>query len=465
VRFHAVVVFKIEDRLTKRSQEKPFIGKDEMNLADFAIGIIGSDTTLKTIERSQIIKTAEIRLEQHWLVTGSAKWGLPQSIDDDILLGLFYIASEDKFRSQTIQFSRYGLCQIMGWSRCGKNYERVEDGLRRLSTVKIEARQSFFDGRSKKYVSRVFGLLDSYTLVECSKSESQNRSSVRFSDVIWSSIEAENLKKIDLKIYYSLRSPIAKRLYRFLDKRRAKKTTFDLELESLASMNLGLSGETRRYPSQLKQTLDRAHQELEKIGFLKDYSYFKGSNGNWRVRYNFSKETLALPEPQVCMQETPMEEEMLLIQRGVTGKRARELAKRKPDRIHDLVDFFDFVQKHEPGYLVNPVGWLIRAIEDDYTIPVDFPGYLPPTQRQRLEKDKELVRERKRKAELEEKLEQEQVLQSVLKVDELPTEEFQRLAQRTRATHSWLQRIPDDHPAFRAAVLDAWTAERERLVS
>ena len=432
-----------------------------MNLADFAIGMIGSDTEIKTIERSQVIKTSESRLEQSWLITGSAKWGLPQPSDDDVLLALFYLASEDQFRSQTVPFSRYGLCQVMGWSRCGKNYERVEEGLRRLSTVKIEARQSFFDGKSKKYVSRVFGLLDSYTLIECNKTENEDRSSARFSDVIWSSIEAENLKKIDLKTYYSLRSPIAKRLYRFLDKRRAKRTLFDLELETLASMNLGLSSETRRYPSQLKQTLDRAHSELKKIGLIKECSYFKGSNGNWRVSYIFGKEAPVNLEPESSA-PTPREEEMLLIQRGVAGKRARDLAKNNADRIHEIVDFFDFVQKSQPGHFVNPVGWLIRAIEDNYVIP-DFPGYLPLAQRNQLEKDKELIRQRKAKVEIQERAEQEQACNSLFKVDELSPDEFQRIAKIARSSQAWLQRIADDHPAFRAAVLDIWTTDSQRV--
>ena len=439
------------------------IGKDEMNLADFAIGMIGSDTEMKTIERSQVIKTAESRLEQSWLITGSAKWGLPQPSDDDVLLALFYIASEDQFRSQTVPFSRYGLCKIMGWSRCGKNYERVEDGLRRLSTVKIEARQSFFDGRSKKYVSRVFGLLDSYTLIECSKTENLDRSSARFSDVLWSSIEAENLKKIDLKTYYSLRSPIAKRLYRFLDKRRAKRTVFDLELETLAAMNLGLSSETRRYPSQLKQTLDRAHVELKKIGLIKDCSYFKGSNGNWRVSYTFGKDLPVIGFTEADSSATPREEEMLLVQRGVAGQRARELASKKVDRIHEVVDFFDFVQKSHPGHFVNPVGWLIRAIEDDYTIPTDFPGYLNPAQRSQLEKDKELARQRRAKTESQEEDRRTQVRESLFKVDELTSDEFQRIAKLARSSQAWLQRLADDHPAFRAAVLDLWTMENERV--
>ena len=456
------------------AKEQNLIGKDEMNLADFAIGLIDSGTDQKIIERSQVIKTAESRLEQSWLVTGSAKWGLPQPSDDDILLALLYIASEDKFRSQTVPFSRYGLCKIMGWPKCGQNYERVEDGLRRLSTVKIEAKQSFYDGQSKKYVSRVFGLLDTYALVECSKLEKIDRSSASFSDVLWNSLKVENLKKIDLRIYYSLRSPIAKRLYRFLDKRRAKKSTFDLEMESLASMNLGISSESRRYPSQLKQTLDRAHKELAKIGFLKSHTYFKGSNGNWRVRYIFGKENDCsivseqikapvdvLPVPE----NTPREEEMLLIQRGVAGKRAHELACQKPDRIHDLVDFFDFLQKEQPGYLVNPVGWLIRAIEDEYTIPLDFPGYCPPAQRKQIQQDKELALKRRRKVEQQEAQKQEEIRQSVHKISELPSEEFLRLATLTRSRHSWLHRIPDDHPAFKAAVLDAWRMEKGELVS
>src|SRR5690606_15584483 len=103
-------------------------------------------------------------------------------------------------------------------------------------------------------------------------------------------IQCNNIKPIDLATYYGLRSPIARRLYRFLDKRRLNRSSFELELESLAQVNIGLSSSTRVYPSQFKQTLSAPHRELEKIGFLSSVNYVLGNNKAWRVRYTFQKE-------------------------------------------------------------------------------------------------------------------------------------------------------------------------------
>jgi len=446
-------------------------GKDEMNLADFAIGVIrlsgDKEESQSSLSRSQTIKTSQGLLKQEWIVTASGQHGFPQPADDDVLLGLIHLASEADFRNQTISFSRYGLCKLMGWVNKGKNYERIESALHRLTGIRINAKQSFYDGGRKEYVSKVFGVIDSFQI----SSHRDRLSYARLSDEIWASIQCNNLKPIDLAAYYGLRSPIAKRLYRFLDKRRLNRNSFELELDSLAQVNIGLTSSTRVYPSQLKQSLNAPHRELEKIGFLSSFKYILGNNKAWRVRYNFQRQgslqetpsAPALPKEKPVSQVTATPEEQALVQRGISNRIASTLVAEHAERLPDLLDFYDFVMTHRPGYWTNPVGWLVQAIREDYTIPKDFQDYVPREQRERLEADK-----RKIAQQIQEREEREQKLQQVRhqRFESLTPKELAELASFVRSQSPWTAKLAPDHPALRAAHIDAlesgsWRASQQ----
>lgn len=429
-------------------------GKDEMNLADFAIGVIrlsgDKDESQTAITRSQTIKTSQGLLKQEWTVTASGRHGFPQPADDDVLLGLIHLASEENFRHQTVSFSRYSLCKLMGWANKGKNYERVESALHRLTGIRINAKQSFYDGERKEYVSKVFGVIDSFQI----SSHRDLLSYARLSDDLWASIQCNNIKPIDLATYYRLRSPIARRLYRFLDKRRLNKNSFELELESLAQVNIGLASSTRVYPSQIKQSLAAPHRELEKIGFLSNVKYFLGNNKAWRVKYTFCKEPLKsapdVTRSALLRQPTPLEK--ALIERGIAPKVAADLVAENTDRLPDLLDFYDFVMRQRPTYWTNPVGWLVQAIREDYTIPREFQDYVPRQQREKLEADKRLFAQQiQEREEREQRREQERSQ----RLESLTPQELKELTTFTKSQSPWITKLAPDHPALRAALIDA----------
>lgn len=440
-------------------------GKDEMNLADFAIGVIrlsgDKEESQTSLTRAQTIKTSQGLLKQEWVVTASGQHGFPQPADDDVLLGLIHLASEENFSHQTVSFSRYGLCKLMGWVNNGRNYERVESALHRLTGIRINAKQSFYDGERKEYVSKVFGVIDSFQV----SSHRDSLSYARLSDDLWASIQCNNIKPIDLATYYRLRSPIARRLYRFLDKRRLNKSSFELELESLAQVNIGLASSTRVYPSQIKQSLTAPHRELEKIGFLSNVKYFLGNNKAWRVKYTFCKDSLlkgktpsgvATPAvsaaPIAPVPEPASPQEKALVERGIAGKVANNLVAEHGDRLPDLLDFYDFVMRKRPSYWTNPVGWLVQAIREDYTIPKDFQDYVPRQQREKLEADKRLIAQQiQDREEREQKREQERHQ----RLESLSSKELAELTAFTRSQSPWIGKLASDHPAMKAALTDA----------
>jgi hypothetical protein len=78
--------------------------------------------------------------------------------------------------------------------------------------------------------------------------------------------------------------PISKRLFRYLDKNRYKKSRYEETVMRMAS-KLPL---TYAYPSQVKQKLSRAHDELLSHGYLTNVTYDHTREGEDKVIYDFA---------------------------------------------------------------------------------------------------------------------------------------------------------------------------------
>lgn len=362
-------------------------GRDEMNLAEFALGLASDRNPhgVKTIERKQSIITPDgKRLEQTWTITGSDKHGLPRAGDDDVLIALLKLASDQGLQSRVVQFSRYELMQILEWPTNGRTYKRIEASLDRLAGVRILAKNSFWDNARKSYTSLNFGLIDDYLIADQPAGASRQGqlaipfTHVSFNDKFFQSMRVGNMKRLDMKLYNSLPSAISRRLYRYLDKRRYRSNVFDIELNTLASVNLGLDLGVRRYASQIKQHLDTAHRELQERGFLGSWTYrWSPDREVWFVQYNFC--VAKLPSPPSEEDEEPSANQLALMARGLSQRVAAKLDRAHGDRIQEKIDIFEQLKKaRSPLIARNPTGWLRKAIEDDYKA---VPGYQSPEQR------------------------------------------------------------------------------------
>lgn len=361
-------------------------GRDEMNLAEFALGLASDRNPhgVKTIERKQSIITPDgKRLEQTWTITGSDQHGLPRAGDDDVLIALLKLASDQGLQNRVVQFSRYELMQILEWPTNGRTYKRIEASLDRLAGVRILAKNSFWDNARKSYTSLNFGLIDDYLIADQPAGASRQGqlpipfTHVSFNDKFFQSMRVGNMKRLDMKLYNSLPSAISRRLYRYLDKRRYRSNVFDIELNTLASVNLGLDLGVRRYASQIKQHLDTAHRELQERGFLGSWSYrWSPDREVWFVQYNFCVAKLPAATEE---DEEPSANQLALMSRGLSQKVAAKLDRAHGDRIQEKIDIFEQLKKAKSPLIArNPTGWLRKAIEDDYKA---VPGYQTPEQR------------------------------------------------------------------------------------
>jgi len=438
-------------------------GRDEMNLAEFAIGLASDRNTkqIKTVERKQTMFLANgTKLEQIWTVTGSDKHGLPRAGDDDVLLALLKLASDRGLQERRVFFSRYELMQILDWVPNGRNYQRFESSLERLAGVRILAKNSFWDHSRKSYTSMNFGLIDDYIIVDrrehCAQPEGQLEemplTHVSFNEKFFQSMQVGNMKRLDMRLYNALGSALSKRLYRYLDKRRYRTNVFDVDMYTLATVNLGLDLSTRRYASQIKQLLDPAHRELQSHGFLKSWDYrWSEDRSTWFIQYAFAKAKQDSsednkPVPESCAAQT-------LVKRGFSASLASRLASQFADRIPAKLDMFDqLIMARSPLLARNPLGWLRKAIEDDYQ---QVRGYEPPDVRQKKAQKAEASAKKEKDADRQLQEEKDRLWQ---RYQSLPADQRSSLFEKAKSEFRFLpphklNTLTEDSPIIRGAIL------------
>lgn len=370
--------------------------KDELNLAEFPFTLPSyrAPKGITTIRVSELKMDKDNRpVQREWIVHPSG-YGLPLATDEEVFLGLMYFLHRSDFRERTIYFTQHNLFRLLRWSGSQENYNRLELSLRRLKGAVIECKESFWDHKGKCYASHQFSLIDSLSLYrrELKSHDQPFISQVTFNEWIFDSFKSGFLKTLDLNLYLALKSPLARKLFRLLDKKLYRGETFEMELMRLAN-RLALTDNA--YPSIVKKQLDRsAHPELEACGFLKSVRYIKRGNSTV-IQYQMAPKTnwrLPAVEPRAVPQDDPLISE--LVARGLTRDVARTLLETSgPKVVADQLEVFDYLKSSKTSAeLSNPAGFLRASIEKNYAAPA---GYISRAERQRL-KDAKAAEQRAR---------------------------------------------------------------------
>ncbi|MEO1528977.1 MAG: plasmid replication initiator TrfA [Planctomycetota bacterium] len=253
-----------------------------MNLVEIPFGPI-STTNAKTleVEHETFDNQTGRYVTRKLLMTGTDAFGLPRPIDDQVMVGLKALTSKAKFQSRKVKFSRYELCNEIGWAINGRSYKRLEDSLDRIASTTLKFVDYWWDKGEQKWTSKTFTLIGSVQL--CSRNQfdrqrlKRNVSDYRlcsfeWSDVVWKSFTDGYIKRIDMEMFRKVSSgkgkSVAVRLYRVLDKRLYKKQTYRFKLERLCKGIIGLSESYS--PSQMKRILERAASWLVECGFISE---------------------------------------------------------------------------------------------------------------------------------------------------------------------------------------------------
>lgn len=335
------------------------LGKDEMNLVEWPFAVLAAvPEATSVLEFSDTIMGRDGKLlKRTWTVRAGTGLSLPVAGDEVVYIALMELAREKDFISPTVHFSRYELCHRLGWPISGKSYTRIQDALNRLASVTIIAQNAFWDNRGKMYANVAFHILDEVALSTepGGNSGSLPLSYVTFSDVMFRSFQAGNLKSLDVDFFLSLSTPLCRRLFRYLDKKRyGGRRTFEIGLHRLAFERLGLS-RTYVTPAQIKRRLDPAHRELVERGFLARAEYGCMADGNPKATYHFMQPTLeiALPDPIAQRLEGL----------GVTPAVARELAEE-----HDSEVIALWIEAVTRADVQDRAAYLVKALREGWTV-------------------------------------------------------------------------------------------------
>ena len=353
----------------------PRRGRDELNIAEFPLTALSNRIAngAKTLEFKDRIfdKAANQLVERKLTVTAADKYGLPTALDDEVILALVQLSKKHEFNSKVVTFSRYEIIRILGWKDQTSSYRRIEESLDRWLGVTLKYENAWWNAEEKTWMTEGFHILDRLTTVKDDASGTKRNAFV-WNDLIFKSFQDGNLKSLDLEAYRSLRSSVAKRLYRLLDKRFYMRRRQEFDLIELGSHKLGLS---RNYSvGSLKAKLHPAVEELERMGFIKTVPkkqrYVKFGVGVWHVI--FEKADAAEPALPVEI-ETVGDVEQRMLDLGVSPLKARRLKTTMPhdflEQKLEVVEYLLSIKGKEPA---NPAGYLVKSIEEDYAPPKDF---------------------------------------------------------------------------------------------
>jgi hypothetical protein len=437
------------------------LGKDEMNLAEFPIALLGDrvpkgQTSIqfqdrifdekngKTIIRKVTIKAPE---EAH------GRHGLPTAVDDDVILGLIQLTKmANGFTSREVEFSRLELIRLLGWPDSGDSYRRLSVSLKRWLSVTLLYENAWRDNRKGAWITKGFHILDNIELNDTRTTGEQGElfpSKITWNKVVFESFESGYLKSLDYHLYLKLKHQTSRRMYRFLSKRMYRGPEVELDLRDFAITHIGLSPSYGNNAGKLKEKLQPALDELAAVGFLeaasKEHRYSKKSK-NWTIRLVQKTPALppALPLPQATQPELPMVAE--LTRRGVTAKTAAELVQKHPaETIQLKIDVFDWlVGRQDKRVGKSPEGYLVKSIRDDYKAPN---GYVSKADRECQAE----AAKRRQQADAEERRRKQQ-------------EEAQARKERAAITAFWDALTPEQQATHDAAAIAKADAEELKLI-
>lgn len=350
---------------------------DELNFAEFPLAALGKTVPRgqKTLEFTDSVfdKSRNAEVVRKLSITAADKYGLPTAMDDEVVLGLIQLTARTDFSTREVYFTRYELLRLLGWSDDSRNYARLEQSLKRWLGVTLYYENSWWSREEQSWVNEGFHVLDYVQIFDRerrSRSRTGGKSMFVWNDVVFRSFKAGYLKRIDFDFYKSLSSAIAKRIFRFLDKRFYQQMQVEFDLRTFACEHLGLS---RKYHNgELKRVLTPAISELEKAGFLRPFPaekrFVRQTAGAWRIVFaragKGARNTVATKNPLV--------EE--LVKRGVSTQSAERLVATTDEAcVRERLALFDWlVARKDRRVARSPAGFLYRSIAENFTLPEDY---------------------------------------------------------------------------------------------
>lgn len=362
-------------------------GKDDMNLVELSFASLddrGWRGKVVRIEyKSKDKKTGGVK-RCYKEIKGNPKLGLPTFFEEEIYIALMELTNRYGFEKPTVPATKYEILKIMGRSTGGDHLKRLKDGMSRLKMVSIET-NDFWDNEVKEYMTVHFGIVSNYGFYE---DERRGRRS-RYREVeppikgffSWDSFLFENsflksfIKSLNTEVYFSLRLPLSKRLYRYGDK-HIEKGPHSIDLFKLAHVRLGVS-KNFIYPSKVIEVLKPAIKELTDRRLMDIAIAESQTESGHKVMFRpLRKRQIFIPRktdggeqvvPPEQTEEGPLISELRSC--GVTDRDARcWVEEHGEDKLRAALESLRF-NLEQGRKIVSKGGWLRKHLEESWEQP------------------------------------------------------------------------------------------------
>jgi len=335
----------------------------EQNLEEFPLFGLKArkrGTKARVFEKT-VVGEGGVSLKQVWKVMPSGEYGMPGPVDQDVYLAVLQLLQQRGGMPENgeLHFSLYELRKILGRSDDSAGvYREIRDALIRIATTSVQSRNAFYSAEEERRIVDTFNIWSVHFAEHEVRGQTvRERHVLRFHPVFIRNYIAQYLKGIDSDFYWSLRSPVSKRLYRLVDLQRAGGLTWSTDL-------LGVRDQVPldyHYPSQIRRALQKAHDELVERKFLSGVEYEDKSGVVYRVSREFARRQKARE-----LSGDPKEIFAIegLIREGIDGAAARELvATHGPEKCL----FYADAVNHQRGVGSRP-GWIVAAIREGWSV-------------------------------------------------------------------------------------------------
>jgi len=398
-----------------------------------------------------------------WNVSANPEYGYPGPFDREVHKAIEQILGEilrEKGKIENpIPFSIYNLCNRMGITDAGDNYQRIKKALERIRMTGIKSENAFYHKGKKKWLSSVFGLYDTVIF----RGEQLEDGSITEINLLYlGNIYLQNLnshytKPINYTYWRSLKSKIASRLYEILGVKfygvRNKKDCFIHYKYTTLCQLLPLI--PYRYISQAKRQLNSGNDELKDTGFISKYEWSENGNKDWLISYwpgerakeemkratlfSSNQEEDLLPGPKLEVKKYTEEQINLinkLVKLNVSKITAEKLAKSNDQELIEK-----WIEAVSYSNADNQAAYLVKAIRENWQFPEE---YLRKTREQKQEEEEEKIEYTKMKnKEEEDKKRKEEIKkmgQMFNSLDLLQQEEIKKEAEK-RLPDFWKEKL------------------------
>jgi len=331
------------------------------------------------------------KIQAKAVIEGIPSLGLPTTADRDKYMAFMKIALDQReFQGQLanpVRFSGADMIKLLRLRKGGFHYDEINDWCKRMVATTIMSEASIFLADRRQYATDTFHVFDRVVLVG---EELHDGTRSEFYQVYLSQWQLTNLNQgyllpLDFNAYLKLKRDIAKALFGHLSIwfYASRGQTIEKKYPDLCQL-LNI----RAYPhlSKASSVLEPSLDELTNIGYLSSWELIRSARGtDFKLTLSPGKRLLCLPnfsnvvnpEARAALEARLPAWVNELVQRGVAERKARQLALDIPDEqpVFDQIEYAEYLiqqDRRSRGKISNPAGFIIWAIENNLSVPLEF---------------------------------------------------------------------------------------------